>query len=161
MEMLSLSKSMLLNIRFCFLPISPLNFLWRKTMEIYKTGDVCIVFHKSPFWPLSATFNKISGILWQSVLLVEETGVPGENHWPSVSHWQIYHNVVSSTFIVLAHWNNSPRVDMLLHSDTLFWFRANQSMLLHLNVVFLQQIPILIVGLFWYERAYNRHISAR
>ena len=27
---------------------------------------------------------------------------------------------------VLAYWNNSPRVDMSLHSDTLFWFRANQ-----------------------------------
>jgi hypothetical protein len=27
------------------------------------------------------TFNYISAILWQSVLLVEETGVSGENHW--------------------------------------------------------------------------------
>jgi hypothetical protein len=25
-------------------------------------------------------------------------------------------------FIVLAHWNNSPQVDMSLHSDTLSWF---------------------------------------
>jgi len=32
--------------------------------------------------------------------------------------------------IVLAHWNNSPRVDMLLQSDILFWFQANQSLLL-------------------------------
>ena len=28
---------------------------------------------------LNATFNNISVILWQSVLLVEETSVPGEN----------------------------------------------------------------------------------
>ena len=28
----------------------------------------------------NATFNNISSISWQSVLLVEETGVPGENH---------------------------------------------------------------------------------
>ena len=28
----------------------------------------------------NATFNNISAISWQSVLLVEETGVPGENH---------------------------------------------------------------------------------
>jgi hypothetical protein len=28
----------------------------------------------------NATFNNISVILWQSVLLVEETGVPEENH---------------------------------------------------------------------------------
>jgi hypothetical protein len=27
---------------------------------------------------------------------VEETGVPGENHWPVASHWQtLSHNVVS------------------------------------------------------------------
>jgi hypothetical protein len=36
--------------------------------------------------------------------------------------------LLSWIFIVLAHWNNSPRVDMSLHSDTLFWFRANQIM---------------------------------
>ena len=29
---------------------------------------------------LNATFNNISVISWRSVLLVEETGVPGENH---------------------------------------------------------------------------------
>jgi hypothetical protein len=29
-------------------------------------------------------------------------------------------------FIVVAHWNNSPRVSMLLSSDTLFWYRLNQ-----------------------------------
>jgi len=39
-----------------------------------------------------ATFNNISAISWQSVLLVEETGLPGENHWQTLSH-----NVVSST----------------------------------------------------------------
>jgi hypothetical protein len=45
-----------------------------------------------------ATFNNISVISWQSVLLVEETGVPGENHRPVESHWQtLSHNVVSNT----------------------------------------------------------------
>jgi hypothetical protein len=34
----------------------------------------------------NATFNNISDISWQSVLLVEETGVPGENHQPVESH---------------------------------------------------------------------------
>jgi hypothetical protein len=42
---------------------------------------------------------------------VEETGVPGENHWPVASHWQtLSHSVVSSTprhernFIGDRHW---------------------------------------------------------
>ena len=30
----------------------------------------------------------ILAILWQSVLLVEETGVPGENYRAVVSYWQ-------------------------------------------------------------------------
>ena len=31
-------------------------------------------------------------------LLVEETRVPGENHWPAASHWQtLLHNVATST----------------------------------------------------------------
>jgi hypothetical protein len=33
----------------------------------------------------SATFNNISVKSWQSVLLVEETRVPGENHRPAAS----------------------------------------------------------------------------
>ena len=36
----------------------------------------------------NVNFNIISVILWLSVLLVEETGVPGENHRPTASHWQ-------------------------------------------------------------------------
>jgi hypothetical protein len=34
----------------------------------------------------NATFNTISAISWRSVLLVEETEVPGENHQPAASH---------------------------------------------------------------------------
>ena len=34
----------------------------------------------------NATFNSISAILWQPVLLVKKTGVPGENHRPAASH---------------------------------------------------------------------------
>ena len=45
------------------------------------------------------TFNNIPVISWQSVLLVEETGVPGESIRPAVSHSQtLLHKVVSSTF---------------------------------------------------------------
>ena len=36
----------------------------------------------------NATFNNVSAISWWSVLLVEVTGVPGENHKPAASHGQ-------------------------------------------------------------------------
>jgi hypothetical protein len=50
------------------------------------------------FMVFNATFNNILVISWQSILLVEETRVPGENHRPIASHWQtLLHNVVSST----------------------------------------------------------------
>jgi len=43
----------------------------------------------------NATFNTISAISWRLILLVEKTGVPGENHRPAASHWQtLSHNVV-------------------------------------------------------------------
>jgi hypothetical protein len=46
----------------------------------------------------NTTFNNISVISWQSVLLVEEIRVPGENHRPAASHWQtLSHYVASST----------------------------------------------------------------
>jgi hypothetical protein len=32
------------------------------------------------FMMFNATFSNISAMSWRSVLLVEETGVPGENH---------------------------------------------------------------------------------
>ena len=35
-----------------------------------------------------STFNNISAILWRSVLFVEETGIPGENHQPVASKCQ-------------------------------------------------------------------------
>jgi len=47
---------------------------------------------------LNATFNNISAISWRSVLLVEETRIPGENNRPASIHWQtLWHNVVSNT----------------------------------------------------------------
>ena len=36
---------------------------------------------------LNATFKNTSVILWRSVLLVEETGLPGENILPATSHF--------------------------------------------------------------------------
>jgi hypothetical protein len=38
------------------------------------------------FMVFNATFNNISVMSWRSVLLAEETGVPGENHRPVASY---------------------------------------------------------------------------
>ena len=65
-------------------------------------------------------------------------------------------------FYSAADWNNSPRVDMSLHLDTLFWFRANHSLLFPLNAECLaemQQIPILY-SLVWPDRGSNPRSTA-
>jgi len=57
-----------------------------------------------------------------------------------------YTNTLSWILIVKHTWNNSPRLDMSLHLNTLSWFVLNQSWLLLVNAVHLaekQQIPIL------------------
>ena len=46
---------------------------------LIKLGVKIMVFN--------VTFNNISVISWRSVLLVEETGLPRENHQPPASHW--------------------------------------------------------------------------
>ena len=35
---------------------------------------------KLDFWGFNATFSNISAISWRPVLVVEEAGLPGENH---------------------------------------------------------------------------------
>jgi len=73
---------------------------------LFKCGNVYDVVYKWLWWPLfwlvrvrimlfNATFNNISVISWWSLLLVEETRVPGRNHRPATSHWKtLSHNVV-------------------------------------------------------------------
>jgi hypothetical protein len=39
------------------------------------------------FWCLTPLFSNISAILWRPVLVVEEAGVPAENHRPWASNW--------------------------------------------------------------------------
>ena len=57
------------------------------------------------FMVFNATFNNISVISWQSVLLVEETGAPEENHQPAASHLQTsLHNIVVSP-----EWDSNPQ----------------------------------------------------
>jgi hypothetical protein len=46
---------------------------------------------------LNATLNNISIISWQSVLLVEEIRMPGENRQPAASHQQTLSHIVISS----------------------------------------------------------------
>jgi hypothetical protein len=56
----------------------------------------------------NTTFNNISVISWWSVVLMEETGGPGENHRPVASHWQtLSHNVVH--FALIEIWTHNIR----------------------------------------------------
>jgi hypothetical protein len=49
---------------------------WRKLLTNRKSLTNFIGW----FMVFNATFNNISAISWRSVLLVEDTGIPGENH---------------------------------------------------------------------------------
>jgi hypothetical protein len=88
--------------------------IWQQTTITYSVTAIFLYdmiqsskifpFHDYPRTDVSggmvfnATFNTISVISWRSVLLVEETIVPGEQHRPGVSHWQtLSRNIVSST----------------------------------------------------------------
>ena len=82
------------------------------------------------FMVSNATFNNISVISCHSVLLVEETGVPGKNHQPATSNWQtLSHNVVSSTphlSRVRTHYANGNRqlIALVIVNPTTIWSRS-------------------------------------
>jgi hypothetical protein len=48
-------------------------------MEFSMTGKINLIF--------GATFSNISAISWRPVLVVEEAGVPGEDHRTWASNW--------------------------------------------------------------------------
>jgi hypothetical protein len=103
----------------------------------------------------SLVFNsKYRSVTWSNWLLFNANSAifqpnHGENKLTlnemmmrSTLYWT---NPLYGFFIVLAQWNNSPRIDMSPHSDSLSWFRANQSLLFLLNAACLvekQQIPV-------------------
>ena len=79
---------------------------WHTSVACPSCSPMTILHYICPKWDsgfrfrfmvFNATFNNISAISWRSVLLVEETWIPGENHRSVVSHWQtLSHTVVLS-----------------------------------------------------------------
>ena len=57
----------------------------------YLTSLLCVILVPKWYSWIIATFNNISIISWRSVLFVEETGVPGENHRPARKSLTNYH----------------------------------------------------------------------
>jgi hypothetical protein len=129
----------------------------------YKV-DNCVLATSCELWIINGT-NII--IIIMKIFVLLGTKLEGGSEWVSVyantSIFQLYHgenklifnemmrSALNSTttlswiFIVVAHWNNNHWIDMLPHSDTLSWFRANQSLLFLLNTAWLakkQQISI-------------------
>ena len=85
---------------FCF-------SLTNSLLHLYIWGYICLLLVcRVRVIVFNATFNNISAISRRSILLVRETGEPGENHRPAASYWQILsHNVAAefelATFMVI------------------------------------------------------------
>jgi hypothetical protein len=58
------------------------------TSRCSSTNLHVIRFFYFDIWCFNATFSNISAISWRPVLMVEEAGVPGENHRPWASNWK-------------------------------------------------------------------------
>jgi predicted component of type VI protein secretion system len=61
-------------------------FETKYTLPLTRIELTALVGVRVRFIVLNAAFNNISAISWRSVLLVEETREPGENHRPATSH---------------------------------------------------------------------------
>ena len=93
------------------------------------------------------TFNNISVMSWRSVLLVEETGGPGENHRPVATHGQILSH--KKSWLARNQYNVSEWDVMSIHGlllqlastikiqlSVLDWYKANNLIIISLKINF-------------------------
>jgi hypothetical protein len=117
-------------------------------MVIYIYNRFMTRFGSVWFIVFNDIFNNISVISWRSDLMVEETGVPGENHRPVASYWQ-----TSSHSVVLNTYSNS-------HLRVVEWNIYFRRMLLYCHsfqyLLFLPSVRILF---FWWLCIQAKHIS--
>jgi hypothetical protein len=75
------------------------------------------------FMVFNATFNNISVILWRSVLLVEETGVPRENHRPVAITDKLYQTLLNQNdLLVVPCWYVlRVNIEPYVHIFVLIW----------------------------------------
>ena len=85
----------------------------------------------------NATFNNISAISCQPVLLVEETGVHDENHQPIASHFQtLSHKVVSRT---LSHERDS-NSKVVIGTDYIGSYQSNYHTFMIMTATQIEQV---------------------
>ena len=110
-----------------FLTINIVSFIFFYYRE--SKPPFCLHYEKSS--PVNIVYRKIN---------------PASISAYTQSEYRISNYVNQIRIIVLYYWNNNAWIDMLPHSDTLSWLRANQSLLFLLNAACLankQQLPIL------------------
>jgi hypothetical protein len=66
---------------------------------LIKDSDVPMV--RDSVMVLNPTLNNISAIWWQPFLLVDDTGVPCENHCLAASYWQMYHIMLYRVYLAI------------------------------------------------------------
>ena len=96
-----------------------------KGLSLY-TGLVFMVFN--------ATFSNISVILQRSVLLVEETGVLGENR-AVASHWQFYH-----IMLYTSPWSGFELTSVVIGMDCIGSCKSNYHVIMATTAPYIQVI---------------------
>ena len=69
-------------------------------------------------WLFNATWSNISAISWRQVLVLEETGVPRENHQPWESTWQTLSRATASRVHPFCNLQSRERTHAVLVEET-------------------------------------------
>ena len=86
------------------------NVTYSNTLQLLKwVSELMVVVYLQ--------MSNVQLISWREQVTFNEMIIISALYWTNTLNW---------IFIVTAHWINSQRIDMLLHSDTLSWFRTNQ-----------------------------------
>jgi len=80
------------------------------TLHEYTAVQIDLIW----FIVFNATFSNISAISWRPVLVVEEAGVPGENHWPWASNWYTFSLAAASRVHPLCNLQSQTRTHAVL-----------------------------------------------
>ena len=106
----------------------------------------------------NATFNTISVISWRSVLLAEETGVPGENHRPVTDKAgenhrpgteKLYHTMLYQMYLVWTGFKLTTFV--VIDTDFFRPVRSFASSLAHPRCFVLRFVLLIFYSFFWFS----------